>query len=196
VSLERIAASVVGSLMLNRSALAAVVAAAFLASPAPAVARPSRGGEMLSVWGVLDPGPISGVGLGGRLMLPLVPQGVLHARIRDEITLELGADFIHYEDRVGYQPYYLDYSWNGFLPVVGAAWNFWLTPELALYPKLDVGYWFGWYSGWRDDYGYGHPGWGGAFLQGALGVIYQLRSVAFRLELGSGLMRVGVGFPF
>ena len=183
--------------MVNRSSIAAaLVAAALLAAPASAAARTAGSGRMLSVWGVLDPGPISGIGAGARFMLPLVPEGFLHARIKDELTLEFGADFVHYEDKVGWAPYYLDYSWNGILPVVGAAWNFWFTPRFALYPKLDVGYWFGWYSGWRDEYGYGHPGWGGAFVQGAVGLIYQLQSVALRVELGSGLMRIGVGFPF
>jgi opacity protein-like surface antigen len=183
----------------NRTAHLALLAAAavLLAAPAFAAAKPRRGGEMLSVWAVLDPGPVSGVGVGGRVMLPLVPQGLLHhPRIKDELTLELGADFVHFEDRVGYAPTYVDYSWNGFLPVVGATWNFWLTPELALYPKVDLGYWFGWYSGWNEYYGYGHAGFGGAFLQGALGVVYRLQTVALRVELGSGLLRIGAGFPF
>jgi hypothetical protein len=181
----------------NRAILAAALAA-LAAVPRPADARAPRRSEMLSVWGVLDAGPVSGVGLGGRLMLPIVPEGFLrHPRIKDELTLELGADFVHYSDRVAYPGYpAVDYAWNGFLPVVGATWNFWLTPELALYPKVDVGYWFGWYSGWSAPYGYGHPGWGGSFLQGALGVIYRLPSVALRLELGSGLLRIGAGFPF
>ncbi len=183
---------------MNRTALAAALAAAALAAvPAPAAARPRQAGEMLSVWGVLDPGPVDGYGLGGRVMVQLVPQGFLHhPRIRDELSLEVGADFLHYEDRVGYAPNYVDYSWNGLLPVVGATWNFWLTPRFAVYPKVDVGYWFGWYSGWNGYYGYGHEGFGGAFLQGAVGAIYRLEAVALRVELGSGLLRIGVGFPF
>jgi hypothetical protein len=178
---------------------------AVLALPAAADAAPrqrasagGRGGtEMLSVWGVLDPGPVSGVGLGGRLMLPIAPQGVLHhPRVRDEFTLELGADLVHFSDRVGYAGYYVDYSWNGVLAVAGVTWNFWFTPRFALYPKLDLGWWAGWYDGWDDRYGYGRPDHGGLFLQGAVGLVYRLQSTSLRVELGSGLMRLGVGFDY
>jgi hypothetical protein len=163
------------------------------ARSASARAAPGRGGQALSFWAVLDPGPVDGIGLGGRVMLPLVPEGVLHHhRIRDEFTLDIGADFVHYEARVGW-PYYYDYSWNGFLPVVGATWNFWFTPDLALYPKLDLGYWFGWYDG---PNGYGRADFDGLFLQGALGLIYRFQSVSLRVELGSGLLRIGLGIPF
>ena len=34
------------------------------------------------------------------------------------------------------------------------------------------------------------------FLQGAAGLIYRFQTVALRVELGSGLLRLGVGFPF
>ena len=71
----------------------------------------------ISFWGVLDAGPVDGAGLGMRLALPIVPQGILHARVRDELVLELGADYVHYADRVGFYPYYVDYSWNGVLLV-------------------------------------------------------------------------------
>jgi hypothetical protein len=36
----------------------------------------------------------------------------------------------------------------------------------------------------------------GIFLQGALGLVYRFETVALRVELGSGLMRIGVGFAF
>jgi hypothetical protein len=177
-----------------------LLAALLVALPTASAAKsaPRRGGQMLSLWGVLDPGPVDGVGIGGRAMLPLAPHGILqHPRIKDEFTLELGADLVHYSERVGVPGYpYVDYSWNGFLPVVGATWNFWFTPDLALYPKLDLGYWFGWYRGWDDRYGYHRRGHGGAFVQGAVGLIYRLQAVSLRVELGSGLLRVGAGFAF
>lgn len=153
---------------------------------------PGRGGQSFSLWGVLDPGPVDGLGVGGRFAMPLVPQGLLHSpTVRDELVLELGADFVHYRERVGW-PYYVDYSWNGLLAVGGVAWNFWFTPQLAAYPKLDLGWWFGWYRGWD---GYGRRDFDGVFLQGALGLVYKLESAAFRLELGSDLVRIGVAFP-
>ncbi len=185
-----------------RMTLAALAALA-LAAPAAAQQRPVRktapgpGGQMLSVWAVLDAGPVDGIGIGGRVMFPLVPEGLLHhPRIRDELTLEVGADFVHYEDRVGFYPTYVDYSWNGFLAVAGGTWNFWLTPDLAVYPKIDLGWWFGWYSGWDDRYGYGRGSFDGLFLQGAVGVVYRLRTVSLRAEAGSGLLRLGVGFAY
>jgi len=189
----------------RRSILAAVaLAAAVVAGPAAAQSRGYRssaasggGTELFSVWGVLDPGPVDGVGLGARVMFPLVPEGVIrHARIHDEFTLELGADFVHYNDRVGVPGYWVDYDWNGVLPVVGGTWNFWFTPHFALYPKLDVGYWIGWYSGWNSNYGYVRQDYGGFFVEGALGLIYRFQTVALRAELGSGLLRLGLGFSF
>ncbi len=189
---------------MTRTHLLAAAALSLLLAASPADAKPgaarASGGHSgpgltsLSLWGVLDPGPIDGLGLGFRLGVPLVPQGILHAQIRDELVLEAGADFVHYNDRVGFYPYYVDYSWNGLLAVGGVAWNFWFTPQLALYPKLDLGWWFGWYRGWDNRYGYGRGDFDGIFLQGAAGLVYRAQSVDFRLELGSGLARIGVGF--
>ena len=190
---------------MNRTHLLLPLAAlSLLLSASPAEARTVSSGSSsgagvssLSVWGVLDPGPGDGAGLGLRLTLPIVPQGILHARVRDELVLEVGGDFVHYSDRVGYPPYpYVDYSWNGVLAVAGVAWNFWLTPRFALYPKLDMGWWFGWYRGWNGQYGYDHPYNDGLFLQLAGGIVYRLPRVDLRAEVGSGLLRVGIGFPF
>jgi hypothetical protein len=184
------------------AALLLLAAAPAAAAPAPSSHRSypprssSGGTESLSFWAVLDPGPIDGVGFGGRVMLPLAPQGVLHnPRVRDEFTLEVGADFVHYQDRVGFAPATFDYSWNGVLLVGGPTWNFWFTPRFALYPKLDVGYFVGWYGG-RSVAPYSRAEFDGFFLQGAVGLIYKLQSLSLRAELGSGLLRVGVGFPF
>jgi hypothetical protein len=190
-----------------RSYALAVPALALLLAASPAAAKPvpsgraspGPGAQSLSVWGVLDPGPIDGFGFGGRYTMPLVPEGVLHApRVKDEFTLELGADFVHYSATVGWAPYTVDYTWNGILVVGGVTWNFWLNPNLALYPKLDLGYLFGQYSGWDSGYygTYGRANLGGVFLQGAAGLIYRFQSLALRVELGSGLLRLGVGFPF
>ena len=190
---------------MNRTHLIGIAALSLLLSASPAEARTASrssssssgtGVSSLSLWGVFDPGPVDGAGLGLRLAFPIAPQGILHARVRDELVLEVGGDFVHYSDRVGFNPYYVDYSWNGFLAVGGVAWNFWLTPRFALYPKLDLGWWFGWYRGWDSRYGYGRPGYDGLFLQGAVGLVYRLPRVDLRVELGSGLLRVGVGFPF
>jgi hypothetical protein len=144
----------------------------------------------------MDPGPYDGLGVGARYTIPLVPQGVLRSpSVRDELTVELGTDFVRYSDRVGLPPGpSVDYAWNGFLAVAGGAWNFWLTPRFAAYPKVDVGWWYGWYSRWTPLPGYTRTVFDGVFVQGALGVIYRFDRVALRLEAGSGLVRAGLGF--
>jgi hypothetical protein len=179
-----------------RLLLSALLVALALPSPAAAQKGSPRGTEMLSFWLVLDAGNPDGIGAGGRYMLPIADGVIRHHRIRDEFTLEFGADFVHYEDHVGAPPFEVDYSWNGFLPVVGATWNFWLTPKIAVYPKLDVGYWFGWYTGDSEAYGYDYYDFDGVFVQGAVGFVYRGKSAAFRAEAGSGLLRIGVGFPY
>jgi hypothetical protein len=188
---------------MNRTQLLPIAALSLLltASPAEArsgAARPSAGVGVssLSLWGVLDPGPFDGAGLGMRLALPIVPEGILHARVRDELVLEVGADYVHYSGHLGW-PYYYDYSWNGLLVVGGVAWNFWFTPQLALYPKLDLGWWFGWWGTRDARYGPYYHDFGGGFLQIAGGLVYRLPSkLDLRVELGSGLLRLGVGIPF
>jgi hypothetical protein len=188
---------------MNRTLLLPIVALSLLLTASPAEAKPGTartssgpGLTSISIWGVLDPGPFEGAGLGLRLAVPIVPQGILHARVHDEFVLEFGADFVHYSARMGW-PYYYNYSWNGVLAVAGVAWNFWLTPQLALYPKLDLGWWFGWYSTHDSRYGPYYNDFDGSFLQVAGGLIYRLPSrLDLRVELGSGLLRVGVGIPF
>ena len=186
--------------------LPAALAIALAVAATPAQAKPgamppsssgassSSGITSLSLWGDFDPGS-NGAGFGMRLAIPLVPEGFLRAKVRDELVLEVGGDFLHYSNHVGF-PIYGDYSWNGFLLVGGFAWNFWLTPQLALYPKLDLGFEYGWYHGWDTAWGgyYGQHSYGGLFVQGAAGLIYRLHSVDLRVELGTGLLRLGVGF--
>jgi hypothetical protein len=187
------------SLLALSATIAALHAAPAEAQPRGGSGAPGRGSNILSFWGVLDPGPVDGFGVGVRYMLPIVPEGILgHARVRDELTLEFGADFLHYNESFGYYGYNADYNWNGFLPVLGATWNLWFTPRLALYPKLDLGYWVGSYSGWDDRYNgyYTRHDFDGFFIQGALGLMYRLQSVALRVEAGSGLLRIGAGFAF
>jgi hypothetical protein len=179
-------------------ALAATPAAAASAVMSTRSSAPGPGDRSLSIWAVVDPGPYDGLGVGARYTLPIVPEGVLHSpSVRDELTLELGADFVRYSDRVGFPPGpFVDYSWNGFLAVAGGAWNFWFTPRFAAYPKLDFGWWYGWYSPSSPAPGFRRASFDGLFLQGALGVIYRFDRVALRVEGGSGLVRAGVGIPF
>lgn len=183
-----------------RTSLFALAALAALCLATPADAAPASqtsagiGSTTLSGWLVLDPGPIDGVGAGFRLSFPLSRGIVQHPRIKDEFVLEPGIDFVHYHHRVGWYPNYVSYDWNGLLFAVGGAWQFWFTPSFALYPKLDLGWWYGWYRGWDNRYNYARDDFDGIFIQGAVGLIYRVNRAQLRLELGSGLLRLGVGF--
>lgn len=194
-----------------RLVLSALAALALTATSAQAQSkgstRPmSAGTENLSGWLVLDPGNPGGIGLGARYMIPLIPEGLLAGQgvgIREEISLEVGADFLHWGyDWRWYNPvtgFYenSDYSVNAFEVVAGVLWNWWLTPQLAVYPKIDLGYSFAWVSDWPgEEYGYDSPSYSEVFVNGAVGVIFKLNKVALRAEAGSHTLRLGAGVRF
>jgi hypothetical protein len=148
-----------------------------------------------SVWGIL---PWSGIGIGARFMLPLPIKPVLtNTNLRDSFALEFGADYLHWSLGIGL-PGYSDFSVNEIIPVVGVMWNIWINDQLAFYPKLELGWGFGWvtypngytastaYSGHRDFY-----------FDGAAGALYKLRNgLTLRGELGYAGLKLGVGWLF
>jgi hypothetical protein len=116
--------------------------------------------------------------------------------VRDSLDLEFGADLVRYAYGYRVPPYAYDYVWWAFRPRAGLLWNFWLTPQLALYPKLDLGYEFGWFDGWNSAAG-PRPGYAGLFLEPSVGLIYRLRSAtSLRVELGSEGLKLGLGVAF
>jgi hypothetical protein len=182
----------------------ALAVALGLAAPAAAqTAAPSSVGTTVSgaptsasgptVWGILG-GWYGGFGVGGRYMLPLGVQPVLtQGTVRDSFALEFGADFLTWSYGFGT---YGDYRWNAILPVVGAMWNIWLNEKIAFYPKLDLGYFIGWYSGWNDTWG-PQPHHGGFYWNIALGGMYRLNNnVALRGELGYAGLKLGAAWLF
>jgi len=171
----------------------AVAPAPGYAPPPPYAAAPVHRG--LSIWGVLPYGYGGfGLGVGGRFALPLPISSLIPGgRIRDNWSLEFGADYYRYSG-VGYLTY--DYAVNWFLPVCGMMWNVWLNDTFAVYPKVEAGYHVGWVSGYPD--GYTSPSYGGVFVSGAVGLIYKLGggNVNLRAEAGYSGVKGGVGFSF
>jgi hypothetical protein len=190
---------------MRRLALLPLLAALLAAAPAHAAEPPAArgGGNELSGllilgagYGYAD-GYQNGFGVGGRFRTPLLPQGLIQGgQVRDSIDLEAGADLVRYAYGYRSAVYNYDYVFWAFRPRAGLMWDFWLTPQLALYPKLDLGYEFGWFDGWNSTVGT-HPTYAGLFLEPSIGLIYRLRSsTSLRLELGSEGLKLGVGVAF
>jgi len=185
---------------MNRFVLTALVALLLGASPAQAQrAGGARGsGNQLSLYGIASyywHG--NGVGAGVRYELPLIPEGLLRAQVRDDVSLDVGVDYVHvsWGDYYDYNPYtgwyWTDISFNALIPTVGLLWNFHLTPRLTVYPKLETGYAIMW---WSDFYG-PSPSASAFFLQGAAGARLKLDRLSLRAEIGSGMLKLGISIP-
>jgi hypothetical protein len=190
---------------MHRYVLAAIAALALtVATDATAQARGGRGnpGNMITGWFVLDPGSPAGVGVGGRVLIPLVPEGfmshVLRNGMREEFDLELGLDYVHW----GYDYTYWDpaygyrntgYGVNSLNILGGVLWNWWLTPKFSVYPKIDVGYEYAWLTGWPDSpYVGSKPSYSTVFVNGAVGLMYRVgNQFTFRLETGTHALTIG-----
>jgi hypothetical protein len=186
-----------------RTSSAALVLAAALGTAATASAQsqppptslettvPSAGGSTgPTLWGIL---PWHGIGIGGRFMLPLgIPPLIKNNQIRDSFALEFGADVLHWSyDYFGSH----GWSWTEVLPVVGGMWNIWFNEHLAGYPKVELGYAFGWASDF--DYGTARSDPGGFFWDVALGAMYKLNNgVTLRAEAGYAGLKLGAGLLF
>jgi hypothetical protein len=191
---------------MRKFTLALVLGALALAGPARAApvsrATSSVPGSMdneVSIFGLVTPyGSYAlagtGVGVGARYQMTLVPEGVLHAtRVRDDIGLEFGLDWDHYSWNAGVPPNNVSFTFNEIAPVLGGVWNFWFNDRLAIYPKVDLFYRIGWWS--TNVAGAQTPGgFGGFDAQFAAGIVYKLDKVALRAEVGSYSLRLGVGF--
>lgn len=177
-------------------ALGAASRASAQTAPAPTSLEttvPSSGGSTgPTLWGIL---PWHGIGVGGRFMLPLgIPPLIKNNQIRDSFAVEFGADLLHWS--YGYIGSH-DYSWTEVLPVVGGMWNVWFNEHLAGYPKLELGYAFGWFSGWDYPGAGPQPTYGGFFWDIALGGMYKLNNgVTLRAEIGYAGLKLGAGWLF
>lgn len=161
----------------------------------------ASGGSALTGWLVLDPGSPTGVGLGVRYLLPVVREGLLagqlHGGVREELDVEFGGDFLHWGYDWNYYPYAYSYSVNALEVVGGVLWNWWLTPKVSVYPKLDLGYRYAWISDWPGArYGFGSPSYSEVFVNGAVGAMFKLDKLLLRAELGTHSLRLGAGISF
>ena len=199
-------AMLVGALLmiLAPAARAQDMAAPAPTSPPPTVASPGTtyapaapGMKGLSVWGII---PWGGYGAGARFMLPLpIPSLLAHSgtSLHDNWDLEFGADILHWSYGFNEPGYNFNYSWTEVLPVVGAMWNVWFNKNFALYPKLELGYALGWFSGWDNGFGGSQPAYGGFFVAGDLGALYKLdNGLTLRAEAGSDGLKLGAGWLF
>ncbi len=147
-----------------------------------------------SLWGIL---PWGGIGVGGRYMLPLGIRPLLvNTSVRDSFALEFGADLLHWNYSAGLLggPGY-NYSWTEILPVVGAMWNLWLNDRFAVYPKLEAGYAFGWFSNLGPNMA--AASYGGAFVSGDAGALYNINNgLTLRAEAGTSGLKLGAGWLF
>ncbi|HKE15556.1 MAG TPA: hypothetical protein VKB80_11850 [Kofleriaceae bacterium] len=164
---------------------AAPPARAVEAAPAATAERQAGLDNTFSAFGLLSYWYAeSGVGVGARFQKTVAPEGLLHlAGVHDDVGLEGGADYAHYS--------FIGISYNEVALLFGGVWNFWfLQDRLALYPKVDLGYRFGSWSGASLG------GYGGLVFQGSAGVAYRLARLTLRAEAGSGSLRLGAGFAF
>jgi hypothetical protein len=191
-------------MVLATTARAQDMAAPAPTSPPPTVASPGTtsapaapGMKGLSLWGIV---PWGGYGAGARFMLPLpIPSLLANSgtSLRDTWDLEFGADILHWSYDFGVPGESFSYSWTEVLPVVGAMWNVWFTRNFALYPKLELGYAFGWFSDWNTGSGASQPTYGGFFVAGDAGALYKLdNGLTLRAEVGSDGVKLGAGWLF
>ena len=165
------------------------------AGTASAPAAPGMKG--LSLWGII---PWGGYGAGARFMIPLpIPSLLVNAKtsLHDNWDLEFGADLLHWSYNLGVPGNSFRYSWTEVLPVAGVMWNVWFNQNFAIYPKLELGYAFGWFSDWNTGYGANQPTYGGFFIAGDAGALYKLdNGLTLRAELGSDGLKLGAGWLF
>jgi hypothetical protein len=175
-------------------------------APPPAVAAPGTTGTQMqvgpaagptgpSLWGVL---PWGGYGLGARYMIPVpITQILTRTRFRDYWALEFGADMLHFNYDYGLGGTAFSYSWTEIIPVVGMMWQVWLTDDFAVYPKIELGYAFGWYSDTNGTSTGTLSGGNHFFPDGTAGLLYKLgNGITLRAEAGYVGGKAGVAWLF
>jgi len=175
-------------------------------SPPPSVATPGSTGNGPqpfgpgigpsgpTVWGVLAWG---GYGAGARYMIPVpITQILTRTRFRDYWAVEFGADIlrINYDYGLGTGAY--SYSWTEVVPVVGMMWQVWFNENFAAYPKVELGYAFGWYSDTQGN-NTGLSGGNHFYPGGTVGILYKVgNGITLRAEGGNIGVKGGISWLF
>ena len=165
-------------------------------APARAQVGPADAPTGPSLWGIL---PWGGYGIGARYMIPVpITQILTRTKFRDYWALEFGADLLHFNydfGVVGGTGY--SYSWTEVIPVVGMMWQVWLTDDFAVYPKIELGYAFGWYSDTNGMSTTGLSGGNHFFPDGTAGLLYRIgNGLTLRAEAGYVGGKVGLAWLF
>jgi hypothetical protein len=145
-----------------------------------------------SVLGIL---PWGGIGIGARYLMPLpmIPSLLTRTRFKDGWGLEFGADYLRWNHGLIGGP---DYSWSEFRPSVGMLWEFWVNDQFSVYPKVEAGFAFGYYSNTPAG-ATGLTGGDGFRVDGAVGLFYKFNNgIAVRAEAGYLGAQGGVAFTF
>jgi len=164
-------------------------------APAPFTPGSGPGLKGVSVWGIL---PWGGLGVGARFAIPLGIRPLLAtSTIHDSFAIEFGADLLHWSYDFGAPGDSFNYSWTELVPVAGVMWDLWFNQKFAIYPKVELGWAFGWFSGWNGVAGDAQPTYGGLFIDGDVGALYKLDSgLTLRAEAGSDGLKLGAGWLF
>jgi hypothetical protein len=160
-------------------------------APPPSISGGAPALRGASVWGIL---PWGGLGVGARFMMPLGVRPLLvNTNLRDSFALEFGADLLHWS--YSYPGLGFSYSWTEVLPVAGVMWNIWVNDRFAFYPKVELGYAFGWYSNLGSSSAVNS--YGGVWADGAVGALYNVGGgLTLRAEAGSSGLKLGAGWLF
>jgi hypothetical protein len=150
---------------------------------------PHERSSMLSVFGIVPWWYGFGIGAGARYGLPIAPEGIV-STINDSVELEFGGDIWYGSwGYLGVSAHYTGID----IPAEGR-WTFYLTPELAAYAKVGLGFSLRFWG--SNAVGSGFSG-GGLSWNTATGILYQARdSLWLRGEVGYTGLKLGVGWAF
>ena len=163
-------------------------------APARAQVGPADAPTGPSLWGIL---PWGGYGIGARYMIPVpITQILTRTRFRDYWALEFGADLLHFNYDYAFGTSAYSYSWTEIIPVVGMMWQFWINDSFAVYPKVELGYAFGWYSDTNGTMG-SLQGGNHFFPDGTAGLLYKIgNGLTLRAEAGYVGGKGGIAWLF